>query len=45
MLLHSSRRAARLAPDGRPVPLAEQDRALWNAALIEEGSRVLDERA
>ena len=43
MLLHSARRGARLAPDGRPVPLAEQDRALWNRALIEEGSRVLDE--
>jgi RNA polymerase sigma-70 factor, ECF subfamily len=43
MLLHSSRRAARLAPDGRPVPLAEQDRALLDRALIEEGSRVLDD--
>ncbi|MDQ2816220.1 MAG: RNA polymerase subunit sigma-24 [Actinomycetota bacterium] len=43
MLLHSSRRAARLAPDGRPVPLAEQDRALWNRTLIEEASRVLDD--
>ena len=43
MLLHSARRGARLAPDGRPVPLAEQDRALWNRTLIEEGSRVLDD--
>ena len=30
MLLHSSRRAARLAADGRPVPLAEQDRSCWD---------------
>jgi RNA polymerase sigma-70 factor (ECF subfamily) len=43
MLLHSSRRAARLAADGRPVPLAEQDRSSWNEALIAEGTAVLDE--
>jgi RNA polymerase sigma-70 factor (ECF subfamily) len=43
MLLHSSRRAARLAADGRPVPLAEQDRSAWNDALIAEGTSVLDE--
>jgi RNA polymerase sigma-70 factor (ECF subfamily) len=43
MLLHSSRRAARLAADGRPVPLAEQDRSTWNDALITEGTAVLDE--
>jgi RNA polymerase sigma-70 factor (ECF subfamily) len=43
MLLHSSRRAARLAPDGRPVLLAEQDRSAWNGALIAEGTAVLDE--
>jgi RNA polymerase sigma-70 factor (ECF subfamily) len=43
MLLHSSRRAARLAADGRPVPLAEQDRACWDEGLIAEGTAVLDE--
>ena len=43
MLLHSSRRAARLAADGRPVPLAEQDRSSWNEALVAEGTAVLDE--
>jgi len=43
MLLHSSRRAARLAPDGRPVLLAEQDRSAWDGALIAEGTAVLDE--
>jgi RNA polymerase sigma-70 factor (ECF subfamily) len=43
MLLHSSRRAARLAAEGRPVPLAEQDRSSWDEALIAEGTAVLDE--
>jgi RNA polymerase sigma-70 factor (ECF subfamily) len=43
MLLHASRRAARLAPDGRPVPLAEQDRSAWNGALVAEGTAVLDQ--
>ena len=43
MLLHSSRRAARLAADGRPVLLAEQDRSCWDGALIAEGTAVLDE--
>jgi RNA polymerase sigma-70 factor (ECF subfamily) len=43
MLLHSSRRTARLAADGRPVPLAEQDRSSWDEALIAEGIAVLDE--
>jgi len=43
MLLHESRRAARLAADGRPIPLAEQDRSAWNSALIAEGTAVLDE--
>jgi len=37
MLLTESRRAARTRPDGSLVPLAEQDRGLWNRALIEEG--------
>ena len=43
MLLHSSRAEARLAADGRPVPLAEQDRARWDRALIAEGTAVLDQ--
>jgi RNA polymerase sigma factor (sigma-70 family) len=37
MLLTHARRAARTAPDGSLVPLAEQDRGLWDAAAIEEG--------
>ena len=37
MLLDDARRPARTRPDGSLVPLAEQDRARWNAALVEEG--------
>ena len=37
MLLHHARRPARLRPDGTLVPLADQDRSLWDAALIDEG--------
>jgi len=43
MLLHQSRAAARVSDDGRPVPLAEQDRALWDRTLVAEGVTVLDE--
>jgi RNA polymerase sigma-70 factor (ECF subfamily) len=43
MLLHQSRAAARVSDDGRPVPLAEQDRSLWDAALTAEGVAVLDD--
>ena len=41
MLLHHARRPARTGPDGRLVPLAEQDRSLWNTRLIAEGVDVL----
>ncbi|MBM7505942.1 RNA polymerase sigma factor [Agromyces aurantiacus] len=41
MLLHHARRAARTSPDGRLVPLAEQDRSLWDTRLIAEGVDVL----
>ncbi|MFI0998971.1 RNA polymerase sigma factor [Streptomyces galbus] len=41
MLLHHARRAARTAPDGSLVPLAEQDRGRWDTGLIGEGVRVL----
>lgn len=37
MLLTSARRAARTRADGSLVPLAEQDRALWDRELIAEG--------
>jgi RNA polymerase sigma-70 factor (ECF subfamily) len=42
MLLHDARRPARTAADGTLVPLEEQDRALWDRALIAEGTAVLD---
>jgi RNA polymerase sigma-70 factor (ECF subfamily) len=38
LLLHQSRAAARTGPDGRLVLLDEQDRALWDATLIAEGT-------
>jgi predicted RNA polymerase sigma factor len=41
MLLHHARRPARTRPDGSLVPLAEQDRSLWNTRLIAEGVDVL----
>ncbi|MDQ7806713.1 sigma factor [Amycolatopsis sp. A133] len=37
MLLTHARRAARTGPDGELVPLPEQDRGVWDAAMIEEG--------
>ncbi|MFJ1459117.1 RNA polymerase sigma factor [Nocardia sp. N2S4-5] len=41
MLLHHARRASRTAPDGRLVPLAEQDRTRWDTGLIAEGVLIL----
>ncbi len=43
LLLHHSRATARTDSEGKPVPLAEQDRSRWDAALIAEGTGVLDE--
>jgi RNA polymerase sigma factor (sigma-70 family) len=37
MLLTDARRVARTRPDGALVPLAKQDRALWDRELIREG--------
>lgn len=49
MLLTDARRPARTGPHGELVPLAEQDRARWDQALIAEGvallSAVLPRRA
>jgi RNA polymerase sigma-70 factor, ECF subfamily len=42
MLLHHARAAARLDADGRPVTLAEQDRARWDRQMITEGAELLD---
>ena len=43
MLLTESRRAARVDSAGDPVPLAEQDRSLWDDGAIAEALRLLDE--
>lgn len=37
MLLHHARRPARTRRDGSLVPLAEQDRSLWDMAGVAEG--------
>ncbi|WP_455274824.1 DUF6596 domain-containing protein [Rhizobium herbae] len=37
-----ARRAARLAADGTSVPIASQDRKLWNDGRIAEGLTLLD---
>ncbi|MFC6881761.1 MULTISPECIES: RNA polymerase sigma factor [Actinomadura] len=44
MLLTEARRPARVSSGGELVPLAEQDRAAWDAALIAEGHRLVRER-
>jgi RNA polymerase sigma factor (sigma-70 family) len=41
MLLHQSRRRSRTRADGSLVPLARQDRSLWDTSLIAEGIAVL----
>lgn len=41
MLLTEARRPARTAPDGRLVPLEEQDRRRWDRALVDEGTRLV----
>jgi len=42
MLLHDSRRNARLTPTGELILLEEQDRALWDSSQIQEGITTLD---
>ncbi|WP_141578571.1 RNA polymerase sigma factor [Actinomadura sp. WMMA1423] len=41
MLLTDARRAARTAEGGLLVPLTEQDRTLWNAEAIREGTALI----
>jgi RNA polymerase sigma factor (sigma-70 family) len=43
MLLTDARRGARTRPDGALVPLAKQDRALWDRALIREGVELVSD--
>ncbi|GAB3908625.1 hypothetical protein GCM10029964_108690 [Kibdelosporangium lantanae] len=42
MLMHHSRRAARIGGDGAMVTLEEQDRSKWDGALIGEGVELLE---
>jgi RNA polymerase sigma-70 factor (ECF subfamily) len=42
MLLHESRRPARADGDGDVVLLADQDRFLWDVALVKEGTALVD---
>jgi len=44
MLLTEARRTARVSPSGELVPLDEQDRGAWDAALVAEGHRLVRER-
>jgi RNA polymerase sigma-70 factor (ECF subfamily) len=43
MLLHESRRAARSSPEGELTLLADQDRSLWDRALIADGGARLEQ--
>jgi RNA polymerase sigma-70 factor (ECF subfamily) len=44
MLLTDARRTARISASGELVPLAEQDRGAWDAALVAEGLGLVRER-
>jgi RNA polymerase sigma factor (sigma-70 family) len=41
MLLTDARRPARTRPDGALIPLAEQDRSLWDRQAIDEGTTLV----
>jgi RNA polymerase sigma-70 factor, ECF subfamily len=43
MLLHDSRRSARMNSQCQLVPLEEQDRSLWNRQQIAEGARLVQQ--
>jgi RNA polymerase sigma-70 factor (ECF subfamily) len=43
MLLHESRRAARVSPEGDLILLDDQDRSLWSRELIEEGVALVEQ--
>jgi RNA polymerase sigma-70 factor, ECF subfamily len=42
MLIHDSRRAARVTPDGAYVALPDQDRGLWDHGRLDEGKAILE---
>jgi predicted RNA polymerase sigma factor len=44
MLLTEARRPARKGPAGQLIPLAEQDRSLWNTTQIAEGTALITAR-
>jgi RNA polymerase sigma-70 factor (ECF subfamily) len=44
MLLTEARRSARVAANGELISLIEQDRGMWDRALISEGHRLVRER-
>jgi RNA polymerase sigma-70 factor, ECF subfamily len=43
MLLHESRRAARMSPQGDVILLDDQDRSLWDRRQIAEGVRLVEQ--
>ena len=43
MLLHDSRRAARVSSAGELITLEEQDRSLWNRSQISEGVQLVED--
>ncbi len=43
MLLTDARRPARTGADGALIPMAEQDRSLWNASYIAEGVALISD--
>ncbi len=42
MLLTDARRGARTGPDGSLIPLADQDRRLWDRTAIDEGVAIVE---
>ncbi len=42
LLVTDARRATRTGPDGLPVPLADQDRSLWDQAAIAEAHELIE---
>lgn len=43
MLLHESRRVARVSPNGEIILLEDQDRSLWDTTLIAEGTALVEQ--
>ncbi|MEJ9079400.1 DUF6596 domain-containing protein [Gordonia malaquae] len=45
LILTQARRPSRIDVDGRPVPLADQDRTRWERSLIAEGTSLAEQAA